>query len=132
MVKQQNHNAAAAAAQVAKDKQLKAFQQELGLSLDENGEESAPSTPQKAAAWSLVVQSPQQHDGGALGKQATQVDLDLSSLVPIPTLPPHLLSLVSHLSRPAGQDSRSAKLPVSPSPSGSPYIESPPPQVEKL
>jgi hypothetical protein len=59
-------------------------------------------------------------------KQAAQVDLDPSSLVPIPTLPPHLLSLVPHSSRLGGQDARSAKLPVSPSPSGSPYIKSPP------
>jgi hypothetical protein len=41
-------------------------------------------------------------------------------------LPPHLLSLVSNLFKPAGQDARSTKLPVSPAPFGSPYIESPP------
>ncbi len=62
--------------------------------LDKDGEESALRTPQKAAAWRLVVQSPQQCDGGAPGKCATQVDLDPSSLVPKPTLPPHSLSTI--------------------------------------
>ncbi len=42
--------AAAAAAQAAKDRCFRAFQEELGLSLDDDGEASAPSTPQKAAA----------------------------------------------------------------------------------
>jgi hypothetical protein len=98
----------------------------MGILLDKDGEESAPSTPQKAATWRPVVQSLQQCDGEAPGKQDAQVDPDLSSLVPIPTLPPHLLSLVAHSSGWAGQDARSAKLPVSPPPSGSPYIKSPP------
>ncbi len=125
MVKQKSHKAAAAVAQATKDKQFKAFQQELRLSSDKDGEELAPSTPQMAAAQHPVVQSPQKRDGGAPGKHAAQVDQDPSFLVPIPTLPPHLLSLVLHSSEPMGQDARSAKLPVSPSPSGSPYIEPP-------
>jgi hypothetical protein len=88
--------------------------------LDNDGEELALSTPQKAAAWRPVVQSPQQCDGGGPGKRATQVETDPSSSVSIPTLPPHLLTLVSNLLRSAGQDARSTKLPVSPGPSGSP------------
>jgi hypothetical protein len=51
---------------------------------------------------------------------------DPSSLVSIPTLPPHLQTLVSNSLSPAGQDARSTKLPESPGPSCSPYIESPP------
>ena len=51
---------------------------------------------------------------------------DPSSSVPIPTLPSHLFTLVSSLLGLAGQDSRSTELLVSPGPSGSPYIESPP------
>ncbi len=51
--------AVAAAAQAAKDRQFRAFQEELGLSLDNDGEASAPSTPQKVAAWRPVAQSPQ-------------------------------------------------------------------------
>jgi hypothetical protein len=51
--------------------------------------------------------------GGATGKRATQLDPDPSSLVPIPMLPPHSLSLVSHSSGLAGL-------------SGSPYVESTP------
>jgi hypothetical protein len=51
--------AAAAAAQAAKDRQFRAFQKELGLSLDDDGEASAPSTPQRAAAWHPAAQSPQ-------------------------------------------------------------------------
>jgi hypothetical protein len=47
--------AAAAAAQTAKDRQFRAFQEELGLSLDNDGEASAPSTPQKAANWHPVA-----------------------------------------------------------------------------
>jgi hypothetical protein len=39
--------AAAAAAQAAKDRQFRAFQEELGLSLDDDGEASAPSTPRR-------------------------------------------------------------------------------------
>jgi hypothetical protein len=70
---------------------------ELGFLLDKDGEELAPSIPQKAAAWRPVVRSPQQCDGGAPGKHASQVDLDPSSLVPIPTLPPHLLTSISNL-----------------------------------
>jgi hypothetical protein len=62
---------------------------------------------------------------GGPGKHAAQVELDPSSSVPIPTLPPHLLTLVSNLLVPAGQDARSTKLPVSSGPSSSPYIESP-------
>jgi hypothetical protein len=42
--------AAAAAAQAAKDRRFRAFQEELGLSLDDNGEALAPITPQKATA----------------------------------------------------------------------------------
>ncbi len=126
MMKQKGHKVPAAAARAAKDKQFKAFQQELGLLLDEDREESAPRTLQKAATWHLVVQSPQQRDGGAPGKWDPQADLDPSSLVPIPMLPLNLLSLIAHSSGLAGQDVRSAKLPVSPSPSGSPNIESPP------
>ncbi len=80
--------AVAAGAQAAKDRQFRAFQEKLGLSLDNDGEASAPSTPQRAAAWCPVAQSPQQCDGGAPGKQAAQVEPDPSSLVPIPTLPP--------------------------------------------
>jgi hypothetical protein len=53
------------------------------------------------------------------------VEPDPSSLVPISTLPPHLLTLVSNLLRPAGQDARNTKLPVSPSLS-SPHNNSPP------
>jgi hypothetical protein len=55
-----------------------------------------------------------------------QVELAPSSLVPIPTLPPHLQTLVSNSLGPAGQDTRSTKLPVSPGPLCSPYIKSPP------
>jgi hypothetical protein len=54
-----SHKAAAAAAQAAKDRQFKAFQEDLGFLLDNDGEASAPSTPQKAAAWRPVAQSPQ-------------------------------------------------------------------------
>ncbi len=46
-----SYKAAASAAQAAKDRQFRAFQEELGLSLANHGEASAPSTPQKAAAW---------------------------------------------------------------------------------
>ncbi len=46
-----SHEAAAAAAQAAKDRQFRAFQEELGLSLNNDGEALAPSIPQKAAAW---------------------------------------------------------------------------------
>ncbi len=127
MAKQRAHKAAAAAAQAEKDRQFKAFQQELGLLLDKDGEESAPSTTQKAAARCPVVQSPQQCDGRAPGKCAAQVDPDPSALVSIPTLPPHLLTLVSNLFEPVGQDIRSTKLPVSPGLSGFPYTKSFPP-----
>jgi hypothetical protein len=117
------HKAAAAAAWANKDRQFKAYQQELGLLSDNDGEELAPSIPQKAAAQHPVVQSPHQHDGGAPGKCTTQVEPDLSSSILIPTLPPNLLTLVSNLLGPAGQDARRTKLPVSRGPSGSPYIE---------
>ncbi len=60
--------AAAAAAQAEKDRKFRAFQEELGLSLDDDGEALAPSTPQKAAAWRPVAQSPQQRKDGAPGK----------------------------------------------------------------
>jgi hypothetical protein len=126
MAKQRAHKAAAAVAQAKKDRQFKAFQQEPGLLSDKDGEDLAPSTPQKAAAQCPVVQSPQQHDGRAPGKCAAKVDPDLSFLVPIPPLPPHLLTLVSNLFEPAGQDMRSTKLRVFPGPSSSPHIESPP------
>jgi hypothetical protein len=64
--------------------------------------------------------------GGAPGKQATQVEPNPSSLIPIPTLPPHLQMLAPNSLGPAGQDTRSTKLLVSPSPLCSPYIESSP------
>jgi hypothetical protein len=115
-----------AAAHAAKDRQFRAFQEELGLSPDNDGEASAPSTPQKASARHLVAQIPQQRDGGAPGKQVAQVELDPSSLVPIPNLPPYLQMLVSNSLGPAGQDARSTKLLESLGPSCSPYIESPP------
>ncbi len=118
--------AVAAAAQAAKDRRFRAFQEELGFSLDDDGEALAPSTPQKAAARRSVAQSPQQREDAAPGKQAAQVEPDPSSLVPIPTLLPHLQSLVPNSLGPAGQDARSTKLPVSLGPSYSPYIESPP------
>ncbi len=51
---------------------------------------------------------------------------DPSSLVPIPTLPPHLQMLVPNSLGPVGQDARSTKLPESLGPLCSPYIESPP------
>jgi hypothetical protein len=54
------------------------------------------------------------------------VELDPSSSVPIPTLPPHLKTLVSNSLGPAGQDARSTKLPVSLGPLCSLYIESSP------
>jgi hypothetical protein len=44
-----SHMAAAAVAQAAKDGHFRAFQEELGLLLDNDGEALAPSTPQKAA-----------------------------------------------------------------------------------
>jgi hypothetical protein len=47
--------AVAAAAQAAKDRQFRAFQEELGLYLDNDGEASAPSTPQKAATQRPVA-----------------------------------------------------------------------------
>ncbi len=47
--------AAVAAAQAAKDRQFRAFKEELGLSLDNDGESSAPSTTRKAAARRLVA-----------------------------------------------------------------------------
>ncbi len=47
--------AAAAAAQAAKDRQFRAFQEEVGLSSNNDGEALAPSTPQKAAAWCPVA-----------------------------------------------------------------------------
>jgi hypothetical protein len=94
--------AVAAAAQAAKDRRFRAFQEELGLSSDDDGEALAPSTPQKAAALRPVSQSPQQREDGALGKQAAQVEPDPSSLFPIPTLPPHLQTLVPNSLGPAG------------------------------
>ncbi len=51
---------------------------------------------------------------------------DSSSSVPIPALPPHLQMLVSNSFGPTGQDARSTKLLVSPGPSCSSYIKSPP------
>jgi hypothetical protein len=118
--------AAAAAAQAVKDRQFRAFQEELGLSLDDYGEALAPSTPQNAAARRPVAQSPQQSDGGAPGKRASHVEPDPSSLVPIPTLPTHLQTLVSNSFGPMGQDARSTKEPVYPGPLCSSYIEYPP------
>jgi hypothetical protein len=47
--------AVAAAAQAAKDRQCRAFQEELGLYLDNDGEALAPSTPQKAATQHPVA-----------------------------------------------------------------------------
>jgi hypothetical protein len=47
--------AVAASAQAAKDRQFRAFQEELGLSLDNDGEALASSTPQKAAAQRPVA-----------------------------------------------------------------------------
>ncbi len=70
MAKQRAHKAAVAAERAEKDRQSKAYQTGLGLLLDNDGEELAPSTPQKAAAWHPVVQSPQQRDGGAPDKHA--------------------------------------------------------------
>jgi hypothetical protein len=49
------HKAALATAQADKDRQFKVYQQELGLSVNDDGGESAPSIPQKAAAWCPVV-----------------------------------------------------------------------------
>jgi hypothetical protein len=63
-----SHKEAVAAAQAAKDRQFRAFQEELGLSSDNDGEALAPSTPQKAAAWRPVARSPQQCDGGGTGE----------------------------------------------------------------
>jgi hypothetical protein len=54
-----------------------------------------------------------------------------SSLVPIPTLPPHLQTLVSNSFGPAGQDARSTKLPVSLGLLCSPYMESPPRRLRR-
>ncbi len=51
---------------------------------------------------------------------------DPSSSVPIPTLPPHLQTLVSNSLGPVGQVARSTKLPVSLGPLCSSYIKSPP------
>jgi hypothetical protein len=123
MAKQRAHKAAAAAERA----EFKAYQKDLGLLLNEDGEELAPSTPQEAATRCPVVQSPKQRDGGAPGKHTAQVEPDPSSSVPIPTLPPHLSTSVSNLLGPASQDTRSTKLPVSSGPSGSPYINPPPP-----
>jgi hypothetical protein len=50
-----SHRAAAAAVHTTKDRQFKAFQEELGLLLDNDGEALALSTPQKAAAWCPVA-----------------------------------------------------------------------------
>jgi hypothetical protein len=61
--------AAAAAAQAAKDKQFRAFQEELELSSDNDEEALAPSTPPKAAAQCTVAQSPQQREDGALANE---------------------------------------------------------------
>jgi hypothetical protein len=47
--------AVVAATQAAKDWRFRAFQEELELSLDNNGEALAPSTPQKTAAWRPVA-----------------------------------------------------------------------------
>jgi hypothetical protein len=47
--------AAAAAAQAAKDRQFRAFQEELGLFLDNDGEVLAPNTSQKAAVQRPVA-----------------------------------------------------------------------------
>jgi hypothetical protein len=118
--------AVAAAAQAAKDRQCRAFQEELGLSSNNDGEALAPSTPQKAAAWRPVAQSPQQCDGGAPGKQAAQVEPNPSSLILIPALLPHLQTLVSNSLGLMGQDARSTKLLVSPGLLCSPCIKSPP------
>jgi hypothetical protein len=131
MVKQKGCKVAAAAARAAKDRQFKALQQEIGLLSDKDGEEGddavlAPSTPQKAATWHLVVQSLQQCEGGAPRKQATQVDPDPSALVLILMLPPQLISLGAHYSGLVEQDARCVKLPVSSPPPGSPYIKSSP------
>jgi hypothetical protein len=79
--------AATAAAQEAKGRQFRAFQKELKLSSDNDGESSALSTPQKAAAWRPVAQSPQQCDGGAPGKQAAQVEPDPSPWFQFPLFP---------------------------------------------
>ncbi len=131
MVKQKGRKVVAAVARAAKDKQFKALQQDMGLMSDEDGEEGheaklALSTPQKAATKHPVVQFLQQREGGAPGKWASRMDPDLSSLVPIPTSPSHLISLAAHSSGLVGQDAKSVKLPVSPPLSGSPYIKSPP------
>jgi hypothetical protein len=93
MVKQKSHKVAAAEAQAAKDKQFKAFHQELGLLLDKDGEEPAPSTPQKAATWRPVVQSPQQRDGGAPANMLPRWIWTHPSWFQYPRSPPHLLSL---------------------------------------
>jgi hypothetical protein len=118
--------AVAAAAEAAKDRRFRAFQEGLGLSSDNDGEASVQSPLQKAAARCPVAQSPQQRKDGAPGKRVAQVELDPSSLVPIPTLPLHLQTLVPNSLGSAGQDTRSTKLPESPGPSCSPYIKSSP------
>jgi hypothetical protein len=49
------HKAAVAAEREEKDRKFKAYQQELGLSSDDNEEKLAPSTSQKAATWGPVA-----------------------------------------------------------------------------
>jgi hypothetical protein len=95
-MKQKARTIAAAAARAAKDRQFKALQsqRDMGILLnkeEDDGEEAelAPSTPQKAATQLLVIKSPQQQEGGGTG-EAARTDLDPSSLVQLPTLPPQL------------------------------------------
>jgi hypothetical protein len=102
MVERKNHKAAAAAAQADKDKQFKAFQQEPGLLLDEDGEELAPSTPQKAAARHPVVQSTQQCDWGGTGETCRPGGSGPVILGPNPYAPPSLAIIGLPLIRAGG------------------------------
>ncbi len=60
-------------ARAAKDRKFKAMQRDIGMLLDEEGDEEvdkelAPNTPQKVVASLPVAKFPQKHVVGALGK----------------------------------------------------------------
>ncbi len=67
MAKQRAHKAAAAAERAKKDSQFKAYQKELGLLSDKDGEDLALGTPQKAAAGTQWCKLPSNVMGGHQG-----------------------------------------------------------------
>jgi hypothetical protein len=132
MTKKKPRKVLAAEARAVKNREFKVLQRDMGILSNEEEDEKVdtelpPNNPHKLTSRIRLQSLLSSMWGGAPGKRAARMALDVSFSIPIPIHPLKQTPGCAHLAIQTSQGAGDRKLPATLSPAhSSPHIESPP------